>query len=383
MEHTSMGSEGHEENLYRFHSGAPDKETYLRGAAELLSAANEQLRKLGAAELKVETVPWPERPLPQNLQRLIPCYAEELVRQAERNPQLVVLDADLAVDCGVLPFKKRFPERFFECGIAEQDMVSQAGGMALKGLLPVVHSFACFLSARPNEQIYNNASERTKIIYVGSLAGLLPGMPGHSHQAVRDIAALSAVPGLVMIEPCNEAELKMALDYCVNSASESCYLRLVSIPCEVPYELPLGYTLKYGRGAILKEGQDAVLFAYGPVMLSQAYKAAETLAEKHRVGLKVINLPWLNRVDPEWLRGAVSGYKWVFTVDNHYVTGGQGDMILSRLAESGMLPSLRAEKFGVRELPACGANDEVLKAHRLDAESLTEEILKAMECFKP
>ncbi|MEW6572032.1 MAG: transketolase C-terminal domain-containing protein [Bacillota bacterium] len=383
MEHTSMGSEGHEDTLYRFHSGAPDREAYSQGASELIAAANEQLRKLGAAELKVETVPWPARLVLQNPQRLIACYARELVKHAEANPRIVALDADLAVDCGVLPFKNRFPERFFECGIAEQDMVSQAGGMALKGLLPVVHSFACFLSARPNEHIYNNASEKTKIIYVGSLAGVLPGMPGHSHQAVRDIAALSAIPGLVMIEPCNEAELVMAFDYLVNSASESSYLRLVSIPCEVPYELPPGYLLEYGKGAMLTEGRDAVLFAYGPVMLSQACNAAGTLLDKYGIGLRVVDLPWLNRVDSEWLKKMVSGYKWVFTIDNHYITGGQGEMIAGRLAALDMLHPLKIRNFGVRGIPACGANDEVLKAHRLDSDSLCEEILATMERSRP
>src|SRR5205814_6023705 len=105
---------------------------------------------------------------PEYRQRLVQACAEALVAHAERDPRLVVLDADLRKDCGLVEFRERFPERFFECGIAEQDMVSQAGAMALAGLLPVVHSFACFLSTRPNEQIYNNATEGTKIIYVGS-----------------------------------------------------------------------------------------------------------------------------------------------------------------------------------------------------------------------
>lgn len=379
MEHTSLASEGHEDGLYRFHSGAPGSEVYSRGAAELISAANEQLRRLGMAELEVETAPWVERPSLENIQRLIPCYARELVRQAELNKRVVVLDADLAVDCGLLSFKERLPGRFFECGIAEQDMVSQAGGMALKGLLPVVHSFACFLSARPNEQIYNNASERTKIIYVGSLAGLLPGMPGHSHQAVRDIAALSAVPGLVLLEPCNEAELAMALDYCVNSAPESCYLRLVSIPCAVPYKLPPGYLLQPGKGVVLKDGRDGVIFAYGPVLLAQAYYAAQALSDRCDVDLKVVNLPWLNRLDAQWLQEAVSGCKWVFTIDNHYLTCGQGDMIISNLAELGLLRSLWVKKFGLCDIPLCGTNEEVLKAHRLDADSLCRQIMAEIE----
>src|SRR5204862_7211507 len=106
-------------------------------------------------------------------------------------------------------------------GIAEQDMVSQAGAMALDGLLPFVHSFACFLSTRPNEQIYNNATEGTKVVYVGSLVGLVPAGPGHSHQSVRDISALGAMPGMSLLEPFSENELRAALERSVHKAPSS------------------------------------------------------------------------------------------------------------------------------------------------------------------
>ena len=341
-----------------------------------MDGANEQLRALGAPGLSLETAERPSRPVGGAPQRLVGAYSKALLEQARANPDIVVLDADLALDCGLLPFKDEFPERFVECGIAEQDMVSQAGGMALRGLLPVVHSFASFLSTRPNEQIYNNATERTKIVYVGSLAGLVPGGPGHSHQSVRDISTLAAVPGLVMIEPCNEAEVGFALDYCLNGTSESSYLRLVSVPWEVPFELPGNYRLVEGRGVTLTEGNDAVIFASGPVMLSQAFEAARTLRDKHGIEVKVVNLPWLNRVDDDWLKETVWGVPWVFTVDNHYVAGGQGDILCGVLAEADLLSEpLRVHKFGLRDIPACGTNDEVLRAHLLDAESLTDSIL--------
>ena len=124
-------------------------------------------------------------------------FIDCLVEKARLDESIILIVGDLGFNV-VEPFQNEFPDRFFECGIAEQDMVSQAGGMALEGKLPIVHSFSCFLSARPNEQIYNNSTERTKIVYVGSLAGLIPGGPGHSHQAVRDISPLAAVPGLIM-----------------------------------------------------------------------------------------------------------------------------------------------------------------------------------------
>jgi transketolase len=250
-------------------------------------------------------------------------------------------------------------------------------------LLPVVHSFASFLSTRPNEQIYNNASARTKIIYVGSLAGLLPAGPGHTHQSVRDISTLAAIPDLILIEPSTEAEVELALDFCVNVASASCYLRLVSIPAEIPYTLPVGYQLELGRGGVLREGKDAILFGYGPVMLSQAYRAAALLAERSGIELTVVNLPWLNRVDPRWLGGLVADYPWLFTLDNHYLAGGQGEMILAHLAELPARPLPRARRLGVSRIPLCGGNTEVLRAHRLDAESLVEEISAAMAGAQP
>ena len=372
MESTALGAA---EKFYRFHSGAPDDSAYERATAELLVAANASLARAGAGALTIATAPRPERVVPASPERLIGAYSRALLAHAEANPRIVALDADLVLDTGLIPFAERFPARFIECGIAEQDMVSQAGGLALAGDLPVVHSFACFLSTRPNEQIYTNATERRKIVYVGSLAGLLPGGPGHSHQSVRDISALAAVPGLEMLQPASEDEVGQAVAYCLTGTQASCYLRLVSIPCRVPYRLPEAYRLERGRGVALTEGEDAVLFGYGPVMLAQAYDAAALLRERHGFGLRVINLPWLNLVDDGWLAAETTGMRHVFTLDDHYVQGGQGEMLAAHLAEIGRPGAARVTRFGVRSIPACGQNDEVLRAHGLDAESLAADIV--------
>jgi len=353
------------DNLYQFHSGAPSAEDYIRANDELFASASEQLQKLGAGSLESEQRSLLPRPVVEDPQRLIGAYSRALVEQAEKRPELAVLDGDLMLDCGLIPFREKFPERFIECGIAEQDMVSIAGGLALRGVLPVVHSFACFLSTRPNEHFYINATEKTKIIYVGSLAGLLPSGPGHSHQSVRDIAILSAVPGLTLIEPCSEAEVAMAFDYSVNVSQNSIYLRLVSIPYDIPFQLPADYQLEYGKGVVLTEGDDAVMFSYGPVMLTQAVKAAELLKDEHGLGLRVINLPWLNHVDADWLRSSVEGFKYIFTLDNHFVKGGQGEMLGCKLAEMDSTSSYHLHRFGISEIPECGLNDEVLQAHEL------------------
>jgi transketolase len=375
MESTALGPA---EKFYRFHSGAPDDGTYARAVTELLASANAMLSSAGAAALTVETKPRPDRVVPAEPERLVAAYSRALLAHAERDRRIVALDADLVLDTGLIPFAERFPDRFIECGIAEQDMVSQAGGLALAGMLPVVHSFACFLSTRPNEQIYTNATERRKIVYVGSLAGLLPGGPGHSHQSVRDISALSAVPGLELIEPASEDEVVQAVGYCLETADSSCYLRLVSITSRVTYRLPADYRLERGRGIALTEGDDAVLFGYGPVMLAQAYDAAGLLRDHHRFGLRVVNLPWLNLVDDAWLAAETDGLRDVFTLDDHYIQGGQGEMLGAHLAELGRATGPRLRRFGVRSIPACGQNDEVLRAHRLDAESLAADVLTAV-----
>jgi transketolase len=367
------------ERFYRFHSGAPDDESYARALGELVEVATSQLAELGEPPLRLERRPRPERPGVPGAQRLIPAYSRALLREAERNPKLVALDADLELDCGLIAFRERFPERYVECGIAEQDMVSQAGGMALSGLLPFVHSFACFLSTRANEQIYNNATERTKIVYVASLAGLLPSGPGHSHQSVRDISTLASIPGLVMLEPCSEEEVALGVEYCARSAPESCYLRLVSIPCQVPYRLPVTYSLSEGRGVALTEGDDAILFGYGPVLLAQAFEAAVILREERGIGLTVVNLPWLNRVDDRWLQETVGECRHIFTLDDHYVAFGQGQMLSARLAALGLAPGTLIRLLGIGELPVCGVNSEVLTAHELDAASLAREVAAVLE----
>ncbi len=371
MEHTALDSDV---ALYRFHSGAPDASSYRLAAQEIMDRLDERLRDVRVSPLGFETIQSvSSAPPPATAQRLIPAYTRALLEQAEKHSNIVALDADLILDTGLIPFRDRFPERFFECGIAEQDMVSMAGGMALKGLLPVVHSFACFLSARPNEQIYNNATERTKIIYVGSLAGVIPGGPGHSHQAVRDISVLAAIPGMVLIEPSCEAEVGMLLDWCINKAPGSCYLRLVSLPWEIPYQLPEGYRPKYGQGVTLIEGTDVTIIAYGPVMLSAAVQAAAILAKEKNLSVKVINLPWLNIVDSGWLKVTIGSCKHVLCLDNHYVIGGQGDVLSRTMIQWGN-QNVQAHHLGLTEIPPCGTNQEVLQTVGLDVISLVETI---------
>jgi transketolase len=357
--------------LYGFHSGAPSSEHYEQAFDELAERLAKRLDEVGAEPLRFEVVDLPARRAPAAPQRLIAAYERALVEAAEREPRLVALDADLRLDCGLVSFRERFPERFFECGIAEQDMVSQAGAMALAGLLPVVHSFACFLTPRAAEQVFNDASEGTKVVYHGSLAGIVPGGPGHSHQMVRDIALMGSVPGMSALEPFCEAELAAVVAWAVDEAPGPVYLRIVSPPWELGFEAPAVVELAPGRGTVLLEGSDVSFVCTGPVLVSQAWAACRLLGEDG-ISAGVIALPWLRGIDGAWLAEAAG--ERIVCLDNHVLPGGQGEAVLRALTESAPEAAARTTLVGVDGVPACGSNDEVLQAHGLDSASLVERV---------
>ena len=165
----------------------------------------------------------------------------------------------------------------------------------------------------------------------------------------------------------------MALRYCVEEAKGGCMLRLAIGPSPRIIALPNGYYLTPGQGVALSEGSDAVLFAYGPVMLHESLLAAETLRARG-FGLKVINMPWLNRFDRAWLQEVVDPYRRVFVVEDHSPVGGLGDAMLNELVACGLLSTKRLEKFGVEGYPACGTPQEALQFHGLDGASLARRI---------
>ncbi|MBI2670122.1 MAG: transketolase [Candidatus Yanofskybacteria bacterium] len=367
-----------DDGLYHYHGGAPTDEDYVAALNELLANANQKLQEIGEPPLSLQAAEKPTAVATiTNLDNLIAAYGDELCKLGSEKNNIVVLDADLAKDCGLLKFKKQFPDKFIECGIAEQDMVSVAGGLALRDKLPIVHSFACFLSTRPNEQIYNNATEGNKIIYVGSLAGLLPAGPGHSHQSVRDISCLGAIPGLTLIEPCNEQETRVALRWAVEENEESTYIRLVSIPRKLTYNLPCNYRMKKGCGVRLRDGSQVALIAYGPVMLEKAVGAARLLDNGY-MSIAVYNFPWLNFIDTEWLVKELYTFKTLVTIDDHYVNSGLGALITAEIART-FVRVPKIINLGLNEIPACGQNDEVLQYHQLDGLSIAEKITKALK----
>jgi transketolase len=363
---------------YRWHAGAPSDDDFARAYAELVERIRERvpdLELVPVEELETERMysleGEPESGAGTRRQvtdeYVAEAYGQALLELAERHPQLVVLDADLASDCRIRPFELAHPERFHQCGIAEQDMVSVAAGMARHGLLPVVNSFAAFLAARANEQIYNQASERSKVVYALHYAGLIPAGPGKSHQSVRDVSLLAALPNMVVVQPANSAETRALLEWAVEEAPENVAIRLAIGPSPRRLELP-AVEAAPGRGAVLHEGTDALLFAYGPVMLHEALSAAESLAGR----VQVVNMPWLNRVDAAWLAELVEPFEEIFVVEDHAPIGALGDSL--RRALDGRALTV----FGVEGWPACGTPLEALRFHGLDGSSLADRIALAL-----
>jgi len=150
----------------------------------------------------------------------------------------------------------------------------------------------------------------------------------------------------------------------------------VSVKWPMPFGYPASHRVESGKGWTVREGTDLVVFAYGPWLLANAYDAAAAL-EAGGVSVKLVNLPWLNRVDAEWLRAVLGACRSVVTLDNHYLRGGQGDMLAAAIAGLALQPSVRVVQVGVEVLPECGTNDEVLAHHRLDVAGLVDRLRQA------
>jgi len=390
MEHpVALAASG---GTYPWHAGAPTEEPFELAVAELRARIEDGFDALGLDPPSFEEVESGVDPLVTDRYKgsslegepvsgagsairlsvtdeyVVEAYGEALLELAAANERMLVLDADLASDCRVRAFELAYPERFVECGIAEQDMVSVAAGLARHGFLPVVNSFASFLASRANEQIYNQASEGSRVVYALHYAGLVPAGPGKSHQSVRDISLLGALPGMTIVQPANREETHAFVRWAVEEADESVAIRLAIGPSPRRLELPDGYEVVPGRGAVLREGRDAVLLAYGPVLLHEALLAAELLAEGEGIALQVVNMPWLNRFDREWLGGDVEAFESVLVLEDHSPVGGLGDALRRELE------GRPVTVFGVEGWPTCGTPAEALRFHGLDGASLAARI---------
>lgn len=371
MEHPKAIARGR--GVYKWHDGIPNDKEYARAWNEIISKIKKKIRR---CKTKLEFPIFTKLPVqesPFKGESLLNTFSDYLVELGKKNKDLVVLDADLAESCGLRKFQETFPDRFIEIGIAEQDMVSMAGGLALAGKLPIVNTYASFLTSRANEQIFNNASEGSKIIYVGHLAGILPAKPGKSHQGIRDISLLKAIPNMMICQPCNALELRKLLEFLVFDTSQSSYLRLEHFAPRRDVLLEKDYRVRLGKGAVLTQGNDAAIIGYGSLLLSEALLAREAL-EKEGIEIKVIDLPWLNNINRKWLIDSIGDAKTVICLENHAVVGGQSEEIM-RIMSSHAVDS-KFYAMGIEGFGTSGEGAEILSYYGLDHQNIVNNIRK-------
>jgi transketolase len=305
----------------------------------------------------------------KNLNWITYSFSDTLTEEAKKNKKIIVLDADLSDDINLKKFQTKFPNRFIQNGIAEQDMVSMAGGLALMGLLPVVNSFASFLTSRANEQIYNNCTENSKIIYISLYAGLLPAGAGKSHQSLRDISLLSNIPNFKIFHPSNNYEARNILKYCIRKEKYSCAIRLNIGPPPIENFKFNKKKFILGKGEVLQKGNKLAIFTYGQTMTSVVFKLNKILL-KNKIRVKIVNFPSLNFFNKKWLIANLKSSRYLFLIDDHHSNGGFADLITSFLVNQNINKNLKIKKICINEFPACGAAEEVLSYHKLDEISL-------------
>ena len=293
-------------------------------------------------------------------------YGKGLVALGAEHDDLVVLDADLAGSTKTGMFAKAYPDRHFNCGIAEADMMSVAAGLAASGLTPFASSFAMFASGRAYEQIRNSIGYPGLNVKIGaSHGGMSVGEDGASHQCCEDFALMRSIPGMVVICPADgveaEAATKAAYEY-----KGPVYLRFGRLAVPVFHEE--GFTFQIGKGEIMREGTDIAIIANG-LMVYEAIQAGEELA-KEGINARIINMSTVKPLDEEMVLKAAQECGKIITCEEHSVIGGLGEAVCSFLAENCPTP---VRRIGVNDEFGCsGPAYEVLEKYGLCSSNIVK-----------
>lgn len=300
-------------------------------------------------------------------------YGNALVELGKEKDNLVVLDADLAAATKTGTFKKEFPERHIDCGIAEADMMGIAAGLATCGKVPFASTFAMFAAGRAFEQVRNSIGYPHLNVKIGAThAGISVGEDGASHQCNEDIALMRTIPGMTIINPSDDIEAKAA----VKAAYEidgPVYMRFGRLAVPVIND-NADYKFEVGKGVLLKDGSDITIIATG-LEVGESLKAAEKL-EADGVSVRVINIHTIKPLDKDIVVKAAKETKKIFTAEEHSIIGGLGSAVAEVLAEECQTPLYR---IGVRDtFGESGPAVELLKKYKLDADGIYEQIKSNM-----
>ena len=262
-------------------------------------------------------------------------YGNALVEMGAKYPNLVVLDADLAAATKTGVFKKAYPERHIDCGIAECNMVGIAAGLAATGMIPFVSSFAMFAAGRAFEQVRNSVGYPRLNVKIGAThAGITVGEDGASHQCNEDIALMRTIPGMVVMCPADDVEAKAAVKAAVEYEGPV-YLRFGRAACPVINDKP-DYKFEIGKGQVLREGTDVTIVAPG-ICVGNALEAAEKLAQDG-ISAEVVNICTIKPLDEELIVASAKKTGKVVTAEEHSVIGGLGSAVCDALCKSNPVP---------------------------------------------
>ena len=289
----------------------------------------------------------------------------------------VVLDADLAEATKTCYFGKAYPDRFFDCGIAEGNMVGIAAGLAAAGKTVVASSFAMFAAGRAFEQIRNSvAYPHLNVKICATHAGITVGEDGATHQCLEDLAIMRVIPGMTVINPADAVEAAAAMKVALETDGPF-YIRFGRYAVPVVHD-EATYTFEIGKGEVIAEGSDVTVINTG-MFLPHAKEAAEQLATEG-ISVRIINMPTVKPLDTELIRKAAAETGAIVTVEEHNIIGGLGSAVTECVCESCPVPVVRHgmnDEFG-----RSGAANAVLKEYNLTADGIIESIKKALALKK-
>ncbi|MBQ8276373.1 MAG: transketolase family protein [Clostridia bacterium] len=266
------------------------------------------------------------------------AYGNALAEFGEKYPNFVVLDADLAAATKTGVFKKKFPERFFDCGIAEGNMMSVAAGLAAAGKIPFASTFAMFAAGRAFEQIRNSIGYPHLNVKIGAThAGITVGEDGATHQCNEDLATMRSIPGMTIINPADAVEARAAVEAAINYVGPV-YLRFGRLAIPV-FNDAATYKFEWGKGVQLAEGKDVTIIATG-VMVDMALSARATLAAEG-IDARVINIHTIKPLDREIVLAAARDTGALVVAEEHNIIGGLGSAVAECLCEACPVPMMR------------------------------------------
>ena len=359
-------------DYYQFHSGAPNTTDYEIAINEIKEKieSNQNYENISQRNLLSRSTKMNDY-TPNLLEDSVTFrYARILNEIVKSNNKIIVLDGDLNKDTGTFLVKKEIPRNYLQCGIAEQDMVSIAGGLALNDLIPIVHSFGTFLTMRGYEQIFNNSTEYRTIVYVGFLAGLLPSMPGISHQAVNDFPIMSVIPNMKLFEPASDYEIKQSINRAIKYSGPS-YIRMQSVGSHS--EIPNRTSIEMDYLTIWKEfDSKCAIICSGLTMLEQALFATEIL-EKNGKFCSIITIFDYGFEQDLVSLTILNKYSKILVLENYL----PGNLLFNKIRENVISEAgnLMVKRVGLNEFPKCGQNNEILLHHNLDAQSIARLFL--------